>query len=62
MIMSNFINYLPLSYQDYNFPTAANVIGIFFALSAASAIPIYAIYRIYHEKGNTLMEVCFKWF
>lgn len=54
--MSNFINYQPLTYQDYEYPTAANIVGIFFALSAVSAIPIFAIYRLYKEKGS-FMEV-----
>lgn len=55
--MSNFINYVPLKYQDYDFPLAANIFGVCFALSSASAIPIYGIYRLYIEKGNTFMEV-----
>uniref|UniRef100_A0AC34QJY0 Transporter n=1 Tax=Panagrolaimus sp. JU765 TaxID=591449 RepID=A0AC34QJY0_9BILA len=56
MILSNFINYVPLKYQDYDFPLAANIFGVLFALSSASAIPIYGIYRLYTEKGNTFME------
>ena len=59
MIISNFVNYLPLQYQDYKYPYEANLVGIFFALSAASAIPIVAFYQFYKERGNTFMEVFF---
>lgn len=57
MILSSFIHYQPLKYQDYAFTPLANTIGIFFALSAASAIPIVGAYKFYTAKGNTLGEV-----
>lgn len=59
MIISNFVNYLPLQYQDYKYPYGANLVGIFFALSAASAIPIVGVYQFYKEKGDTFMGVSF---
>ncbi|VDD86789.1 unnamed protein product [Enterobius vermicularis] len=39
IIVSTFINYGPLQYQDYVFPFEANVVGLFFAMSATAAIP-----------------------
>uniref|UniRef100_A0A7E4UTE1 Transporter n=1 Tax=Panagrellus redivivus TaxID=6233 RepID=A0A7E4UTE1_PANRE len=56
MIISNFINYQPLQYQDYKYPFESNVVGIFFALSAASAIPIVGIYTLINQPVDTFME------
>ncbi|KAK6050955.1 hypothetical protein COOONC_11540 [Cooperia oncophora] len=56
MILSSFIHYQPLKYQDYAFSPLANTLGIFFALSAASAIPIVGIFKCFHSKGNTIGE------
>ncbi|CAJ0941346.1 unnamed protein product, partial [Mesorhabditis belari] len=58
MIFSSFWNYMPLVYQDYQFSTTANVLGIFFGLSAAAAIPIVAIFKCCTAKGRTLGEKC----
>jgi len=58
MIMSSIINYMPLSYQDYEYPTEANVLGVFFALSSVSAIPLVAVYQVWKQKeGRTFCEV-----
>lgn len=57
MILSSFIHYQPLTYQDYKFSPLANILGIFFALSAASAIPIVGLYKFYTAKGSTIREV-----
>lgn len=57
MIMSSFINYQPLKYQDYVYSYNANVFGIIFALSSASVIPIVALYTLYKQNGDTLYEV-----
>ncbi|ETN86010.1 sodium-dependent noradrenaline transporter domain protein [Necator americanus] len=56
MILSSFIHYQPLTYQDYKFSPLANILGIFFALSAASAIPIVGLYKFYTAKGSTIRE------
>ncbi|CAI4232292.1 unnamed protein product [Auanema sp. JU1783] len=53
MILSSFINYQPLTYQDYQYSTLANIIGIMFALSAAAAIPIVALYKYCRARGQT---------
>lgn len=57
MILSSFINYQPLHYQDYEYPYAANVLGVFFALSSVSTIPLVGLYMLYRQKGSTFMEV-----
>uniref|UniRef100_A0A0M3IIC4 Sodium-and chloride-dependent GABA transporter 2 n=1 Tax=Ascaris lumbricoides TaxID=6252 RepID=A0A0M3IIC4_ASCLU len=57
-ILSSFINYEPLKYQDYVYPFAANVVGLIFALSAVSAIPIVGIYKFCSAKGDTFKAVC----
>ncbi|VDM56244.1 unnamed protein product [Angiostrongylus costaricensis] len=56
MILSSFIHYQPLTYQDYEFSPVANLFGIFFALSAVSAIPLVGLYMLFNAKGNTLKE------
>lgn len=57
MITSNFVNYQALTYQDYQYPTAANVLGIIFALSGACFIPFVGLYKFLNARGNTLSEV-----
>uniref|UniRef100_A0A1I7WQY7 Aa_trans domain-containing protein n=1 Tax=Heterorhabditis bacteriophora TaxID=37862 RepID=A0A1I7WQY7_HETBA len=57
MILSSFIHYQPLTYQDYKFSSFANALGIVFALSAASAIPFVGLYKIYRARGTTIHEV-----
>lgn len=57
MILSSFINYQPLQYQDYVFPFSANVLGILFAFSSASMIPIVGIYNWYYQPGKNCLEV-----
>uniref|UniRef100_A0A0K0D5Q1 Proton_antipo_M domain-containing protein n=1 Tax=Angiostrongylus cantonensis TaxID=6313 RepID=A0A0K0D5Q1_ANGCA len=56
MILSSFIHYQPLTYQDYEFSPFANLLGIFFALSAASAIPLVSLYKLFNAKGSTFKE------
>ncbi|CAJ0578750.1 unnamed protein product, partial [Mesorhabditis spiculigera] len=56
MILSSFINYGPLVYQDYQFSDTANLAGIFFALSAAAAIPTVGIFKLCTSKGRTFSE------
>ncbi|KAI6176722.1 Transporter [Aphelenchoides bicaudatus] len=58
MIISSFINYQKLYYQDYEYPHAANVLGIIFALSSASAIPIVGVIVFFNQKAPTYSE---KW-
>jgi uncharacterized membrane protein YraQ (UPF0718 family) len=57
MILSSFINYQPLKYQDYVYPNVANFLGILFALSSASAIPIVGIIVFFKQKAPTWREV-----
>lgn len=56
MISSSVINYMPLQYQDYEFSTFSNFLGILFALSSIFAIPITALVVLYKTKGQTLSE------
>lgn len=52
-IISCFITYQPLQYQDYVYPEAANIFGIFFALSAVLAIPLVGVYMLCTEESDT---------
>ncbi|KAF7627132.1 hypothetical protein Mgra_00009598 [Meloidogyne graminicola] len=56
MIISSFINFESLQYQDYIYPPIANKIGIIFALSSVSAIPIVGIWMLATSKGTTINE------
>ena len=57
MILSSFINLQPLQYQDYIYPPMANLLGIIFALSSVSAIPLVGIWMLAQAKGDTFREV-----
>ncbi|KAL3079076.1 hypothetical protein niasHS_014858 [Heterodera schachtii] len=56
MILSSFINLQPLQYQDYVYPPLANSLGIVFALSSVSAIPLVALWQMGKAKGRTFGE------
>lgn len=51
------IQYKPISYNDYVYPTWAISIGFLMALSSVICIPIYAIYKVCRSEGDTLLEV-----
>lgn len=51
------IQYRPISYNEYVYPTWAISIGFLMALSSVICIPIYAIYKVCHSEGDTLLEV-----
>ncbi|XP_064311329.1 sodium- and chloride-dependent glycine transporter 1 [Phalacrocorax carbo] len=50
------IQYQPISYNDYVYPTWAISIGFLMALSSVICIPIYAIYKVCRSEGGTLLE------
>ncbi|XP_069719061.1 sodium- and chloride-dependent glycine transporter 1 isoform X1 [Phaenicophaeus curvirostris] len=50
------IQYQPVSYNDYVYPTWAISIGFLMALSSVICIPIYAIYKVCCSEGDTLLE------
>ncbi|NXL42031.1 SC6A9 protein, partial [Podilymbus podiceps] len=50
------IQYRPISYNDYIYPTWAISIGFLMALSSVICIPIYAIYKVCRSEGDTLLE------
>ncbi|KAM6128903.1 sodium- and chloride-dependent glycine transporter 1 [Phoenicopterus ruber ruber] len=50
------IQYRPISYNDYIYPTWAISIGFLMALSSVICIPIYAIYKVCHSEGDTVLE------
>ncbi|NWS71877.1 SC6A9 protein, partial [Crotophaga sulcirostris] len=50
------IQYQPVSYNDYVYPTWAISIGFLMALSSVICIPIYAIYKVCGSEGDTLLE------
>uniref|UniRef100_A0A8C5TNK7 Transporter n=1 Tax=Malurus cyaneus samueli TaxID=2593467 RepID=A0A8C5TNK7_9PASS len=50
------IQYRPISYNEYVYPTWAISIGFLMALSSVICIPIYAIYKVCRSEGDTLLE------
>ncbi|NXK61463.1 SC6A9 protein, partial [Sylvietta virens] len=50
------IQYRPISYNEYVYPTWAISIGFLMALSSVICIPIYAIYKVCCSEGDTLLE------
>ena len=51
-----FIMYQPLTYEDYEYPLWANILGWAMALSSMLCIPVVAFYKIGTTPG-TLKEV-----
>ncbi|MFH4977086.1 hypothetical protein AB6A40_003795 [Gnathostoma spinigerum] len=55
-VVSSFVTYEPLTYQDYSYPFWANFLGILFALSAVTAIPLIGVYKLLTSKGKNMKE------
>lgn len=51
------IQYRPISYNTYVYPTWAITIGFLMALSSVICIPIYAVYCILRSEGDSLLQV-----
>uniref|UniRef100_A0A4W3IRB6 Transporter n=1 Tax=Callorhinchus milii TaxID=7868 RepID=A0A4W3IRB6_CALMI len=51
------VQYKPISYNDYVFPSWALIIGFLMAMSSVICIPIYAIWKICMSEGDTFWEV-----
>uniref|UniRef100_A0A914H1C4 Transporter n=1 Tax=Globodera rostochiensis TaxID=31243 RepID=A0A914H1C4_GLORO len=58
MILSSFINLQPLQFYSNSicFSPLANSVGIVFALSSVSAIPLMALWQLRNAKGRTFGE------
>ncbi|KAJ4937422.1 hypothetical protein JOQ06_001981 [Pogonophryne albipinna] len=50
------IQYKPITYNDYVFPTWSLYIGFCMAMSSVLCIPIYALYKISRSPGATFRE------
>eukprot|EP00062_Callorhinchus_milii_P014554 gi/632963853/ref/XP_007898113.1/ PREDICTED: sodium- and chloride-dependent glycine transporter 1 isoform X1 [Callorhinchus milii] len=50
------VQYKPISYNDYVFPSWALIIGFLMAMSSVICIPIYAIWKICMSEGDTFWE------
>uniref|UniRef100_A0A915PYU2 Uncharacterized protein n=1 Tax=Setaria digitata TaxID=48799 RepID=A0A915PYU2_9BILA len=55
-IISCFVTYEPLKYQDFVYPQTANILGILFSLSSVSAILIVGLYKLWIAEGDTFTE------
>lgn len=51
------IQYKPITYNDYVYPSWSLAIGFTMAVSSVVCIPIYAIYKITRSPGATFREV-----
>lgn len=51
------IQYKPITYNDYVYPSWSLVIGFAMALSSVICIPIYALFKIAISEGSTFLEV-----
>lgn len=57
----SFIQYRPLQYGEYNYPSWANLLGVMISLSVAIQIPAWALYALWKQKKvDSLKEVCRK--
>ncbi|XP_069794949.1 sodium- and chloride-dependent glycine transporter 1 isoform X2 [Narcine bancroftii] len=50
------VQYKPINYNDYVYPTWAIALGFLMALSSVVCIPIYALWKICTTDGNTFLE------
>ncbi|XP_048457882.1 sodium- and chloride-dependent glycine transporter 1 isoform X2 [Rhincodon typus] len=50
------VQYKPISYNDYIYPSWAIILGFLMALSSVICIPIYAIWKICMSEGSTFLE------
>ncbi|ESO03658.1 hypothetical protein HELRODRAFT_99945 [Helobdella robusta] len=48
------IQHQPIKYMDYSYPLSGQVIGWFMTMSSLIVIPIYAMFKFFHEKGTIL--------
>ncbi|OZC06782.1 hypothetical protein X798_06213 [Onchocerca flexuosa] len=54
-IISCFVTYEPLKYQDFVYPQMANILGLLFSFSTVSVIFIVGFYKLYAEKGDNFI-------
>ncbi|XP_064415508.1 sodium- and chloride-dependent glycine transporter 1 isoform X1 [Latimeria chalumnae] len=50
------IQYKPITYNDYVYPTWGLTLGFLMALSSVICIPIYAAYKLCRSEGDTFFE------
>ncbi|XP_053894438.1 sodium- and chloride-dependent glycine transporter 1 [Malaclemys terrapin pileata] len=50
------IQYRPIAYNTYVYPTWAISIGFLMALSSVLCIPLYAVYKLCRAEGDTLLQ------
>ncbi|XP_042631733.1 sodium- and chloride-dependent glycine transporter 1-like isoform X1 [Cyprinus carpio] len=50
------IQYKPITYNDYVYPSWSLIIGFAMALSSVICIPIYALFKIAVSEGSTFLE------
>ncbi|XP_034636325.1 sodium- and chloride-dependent glycine transporter 1 [Trachemys scripta elegans] len=50
------IQYRPIAYNTYVYPTWAISIGFLMALSSVLCIPLYAVYKLCRTEGDTLLQ------
>lgn len=51
------IQYRPITYNTYVYPSWAITIGFLMALSSVICIPIYAVYCVLRSEGDSLLQV-----
>lgn len=56
MVVVSIVNFKPLTYDDYVFPTWANWLGWAISLSSMALVPAYIIYKCLSTRGS-LREV-----
>ena len=56
----NWIDYVPVTYGDYVYPSWAEGLGWGIASLSLVCIPIGMVKSVYEAKGTTLVRVCTK--
>ncbi|XP_067145487.1 sodium-dependent dopamine transporter [Centruroides vittatus] len=59
IIVYGLSSYEPLTYEDYVYPTWANVLGMAIAASSVLCIPVMAVWQIFHTPGTLKQRITF---
>ncbi|GAB6029115.1 Solute carrier 6 [Chamberlinius hualienensis] len=57
IIIFNWIEFKPIKYDQFIFPTWSLVLGWMLSLVSVFIIPVVAVYKIYHEQGPILERI-----
>jgi len=58
MLISSVVNYVPLKYKDYVYPSSGEAVGYLLGFSSVLLVPLYFFYAFLKAPG---IKICEKW-